>query len=176
MRLCQSFLCPSLLIPWILHRKVFLCKFWSRSSKLQGRSLGKSPGSCGPGSLLVLGVVGTRIKFSAVIRAVFSEALCKSSSRPWSVCCLLVLILTCLCSQVLIFLKRTLRRGECDWGWDFYSAFQWRMEGVILSLGASYKESIWSIAFLLSMKYFCSKCSVGGGRDGDAYKDSREEL
>lgn len=49
------------------------------------------------------------------------------------------------------------------------------MEGVILSLGTSYEESIWAIAFLLSMKYFCSKCSVGGGGDGDAYK-GREEL
>lgn len=69
------------LISWILHGKVFLCKFQSHSSRLQSRSLGRHLGSCGPGSLLVLGVVGTRIKFSAV-RAVFSEALCKSFSRP----------------------------------------------------------------------------------------------
>lgn len=70
-----------LLIPWILHGKVFLCKFWSHSSKLQSRSLGKNLDSCGPGSPLILGVVGAKMKFSAV-RAVFSEAFCKSFSRP----------------------------------------------------------------------------------------------
>lgn len=47
---------------------------------------------------------------------------------------------------------------------------------MISSQGTSYKESIWGIAFLLSMKYFCSKFNVGGSGDGDAYKGSREEL
>lgn len=69
MGLCQSFPHPGLLSTRISDGKVFLCKSWSHLCKLQTRSLGRHPGSCGPGSLLVLCLAGSRIQFSA-IRAV----------------------------------------------------------------------------------------------------------
>lgn len=80
MGLRQSIPHQGVLSPWISHGKVFLCTSWSHLPELQSRSLGRHPGSCGPGSLLVLCPVGSRIQFSAV-RAVSSEALCKSFPR-----------------------------------------------------------------------------------------------
>lgn len=131
MELCQSFPCPGLLSPRMLQGKVFLCL--SKLSFREARQLRPWLTACPVSSGLQNSAEHCKScalqKFPERLAKLDSLlSLCLNSGEDWYV----QLRAASLCSQVLIFLKRTLRRGECDWGEGFCSVFQLRTERLVL--------------------------------------------